>query len=367
MMTRTVRFLDLSVNETDRVALLDAMERVLDHGRILVGPEVQDLEERVAARCGRRFVVGVGSGTDALILGLKALGVGLGDEVLTTSLAWRATPTAIAYVGASPVFADIRDDLNIDPDSVARLISPRTRAILPVHYTGKVCDMEPLIRLAEEHGLLLVEDVSQAFDARYRGRIAGSFGDVACFSMNPMKIFAACGEAGMVATDSEDVYDKLIALRYNGTVNREVCIEPSFNGRLDTLQAAVLLQRLDGVEAIVQRRREIAARYNGLLGGMVGVPDETEGDWDVYYTYTIRAPRRDELKAYLEASGIETKIQHPYLMFQQPAYKDGATYDAANAERLLQEILCIPANEKLADQDVDYVAARIRDFYEGAA
>lgn len=366
-MVRKVPFLDLRINEEKaRRGLLDAVDKVFKHGRIINGPEVQELESRIAAFCGRKYGVGVNSGTDALFLGLKSLGIGTGDEVITTALSWIATANAIFLTGATPVFADIRDDLNIDPGSVKRLITKKTRAIMPVHYTGKICDMEALMESAKKYGLLMIEDASQAFSASYNGKKAGSFGDIACFSMNSMKVLAACGEAGIVVTDREDIYNKLIALRYNGTVNKETCIEASLNGRLDTLQAAILLRRLEQVDKIVQKRRQIATWYNHKLADVVEIPREKEGEWDIYYTYTIRASQRDELRAFLESRGIETKIHHPILMPEQPAYKDIAKGEFKNAQRLVKEILSIPANEKLTREDVDYVADCIRRFYNGA-
>jgi dTDP-4-amino-4,6-dideoxygalactose transaminase len=365
-MEKRVPFLDLRIaDDAARQDLLAAVDAVFRHGRIVLGPEVQELERQVAARCGRKYGVGVNSGTDALFLALKALDLGPGDEVITTALSWVATANAIALTGATPVFADIRDDLNIDPDSVRKLITPRTRALLPVHYTGKVCRVDALMPLAAGHGLALVEDAAQAFDASYRGRKAGSFGVIGCFSMNPMKVFAACGEAGMLVTDREDLYERLISLRYNGTVNREECARVSLNGRPDTLQAAILLRRLPGVGALIEKRRQIAAWYGEQLAGVVDTPREAEGERDVYYTYQIRTGRRDELKAFLEANGVETKIQHPYLMPQQPVYRDGVRGEFPNALRLLKQILCIPAHEKLTRADVDYVAGCIRRFMRG--
>jgi dTDP-4-amino-4,6-dideoxygalactose transaminase len=359
-----VPFLDLSVSDDKmKEKLLNAVERVLSHGRIVMGPEVSALEERVALRIKRKYAVGVNSGTDALFLGLKALGIGHGDEVITTSLSWIATANAIALTGATPVFADIGDDLNIDPNSVRELVTPQTKAIMPVHYTGKVCRMSELAKIAYDHSLSIIEDASQAFDAEYENRKAGSFGTIACFSMNPMKIFAAFGEAGMVLTDREDICERLVALRYNGTIDREVCIEPSLNGRLDTLQAAILLERLGGVENIINKRRQIAAWYHDRLRGVVDIPEERSEERDVYYTYTIRADRRDELKAFLEDNGIETKVQHPYLMPEQPAYKENVRGVFINAQRLVKRILCIPVNETIAEADVDYISSRIREFY----
>lgn len=364
-MIRKVPFLDLRIqDDTERRIILDAVEKVLLHGRLINGPEVDEIEHLIADYCGRKYAVGVNSGTDALFLGLKSLGIGTGTEVITTSLSWIATANAIALTGASPVFADIRDDLNIDPESVEKLITDRTKAILPVHYTGRICDMAALKRIAKKHDLLLVEDAAQSFGAEKYGKRAGSFGDIACLSMNSMKVYASCGEAGMILTDDDNIYERLIALRYNGTINKEVCIEMSLNARLHTIQAAILLERFKLVPAIIQKRREIASFYNELLEGVVETPKEREDEYHVYYTYTIQADRRDELKKYLESEGIEARIQHPILMPEQPAYKENTKSSFLNAKRLVWRILCIPANEKIAWEQVEYVSSRIRAFYE---
>jgi dTDP-4-amino-4,6-dideoxygalactose transaminase len=360
-----VPFLDLRVtDENERKELLAAADTVFQHGRLVMGPEVEQLERKIADLCCRKFAVALNSGTDALFLALKVLGYRPGDEIITTSLSWIATANAIALTGATPVFADIRDDLNVDPASIARLITPRTKAILPVHYTGKVCDMPEIMRLARQHNLTVIEDASQAFSARLNNQVAGSFGQLACFSMNPMKVFAACGEAGIIVTDEPKIYERLQALRYNGTVNKEVCVEPSLNGRMDTLQAAILLKRLDRVEQLIAKRREIASWYDRLLQGIVKTPLSSPAQWDVYYTYTIQADRRDELKTFLESRGVETKIQHPILMPQQQAYVKGVRGEWTNAGRLVKRILCIPAHEKLQREDIEYVANCIRTFYQ---
>ena len=254
-MKKNVRFLDLRVtNEDERLQLINAVDKVLSHGRIVLGPEVQELEKRVASHCNRKYAVGVNSGTDALIIGLKSIGIGFDDEVITTSLSWIATANAIALTGAKPVFADIQNDLNIDPSSIRELITSKTKAIMPVHYTGKVCNMADIMKIVDEYDLLLIEDACQAFNAKYRGKVAGSFGNVGCFSMNPMKVLAACGEAGMIVTDDQSTYERLISLRYNGTINKEICIVPSHNGRLDTIQAAILLERLNGLDELIKKR-----------------------------------------------------------------------------------------------------------------
>ena len=361
---RNVPFLDLRVtDDVERQELLTAVETVLRHGRMVLGPEVGQFEQVIAASCGRAHAVGVNSGTDALYLGLRSLGIGPGDEVITTSLSWVATANAIALTGATPVFADILGDLTIDPASVVRLFSSRIKAILPVHYTGKICHMEELLAIADQQGIPLIEDAAQAFGATQNGKPAGSFGTVACFSMNPMKVLAACGEAGAIVTDSSEIVERLRALRYNGAVNRETCLEPSHNGRLDTIQAAILLNRLGRFGYLINRRREIAKLYRTLLNGVVECPNEAAGCLDAWYTFTIKCKQRDELRTFLETTGIETKIQHPILMPQQPCYRGQCRSETSNAELLLSQILCIPCNEKMTDEDVAYVAAAINSFY----
>ena len=362
-----VPFLDLRVlDSSERTDLLEGVSAVFDHGKFVMGPEVEQLEAAIAKYCGRRYAVAVGSGTHALWLAIKALQLKPGEEIITTALSWIATANAIALAGATPVFADIRDDLNIDPDSVQKLISPRTRAILPVHYTGKPCDMERLMCLAKCNNIEIIEDAAQAFGATYRGRQVGSFGTLAAFSMNPMKVLAACGEAGAIVTDDKSLFERLEALRYNGCINRELCIEPSLNGRIDTLQAALLSRRLVRLPELLAARRRNAARYDMLLRGFVNTPAYSIGAEDVFYTYTILADNRDELRKFLDQHGIETKIQHPYLMPDQPAYKTSIQDDLSRARNLIKRVLCLPIHEKLTDAQIDFVSSCIKMFYNNS-
>jgi dTDP-4-amino-4,6-dideoxygalactose transaminase len=361
-----VPFLDLRVTQKkEKQEIMSAIARVLQHGRILLGPEVGQFEKRIARITGRRYAVGVNSGTDALFFSLKAAGVGPGDEVITTSLSWIATANAIALTGATPVFADIGEDLNILPQSIEKLISEKTKAIVPVHYTGKICRMDEITALAKKTKLLVIEDAAQSFGATFQGKISGAFGDLAAFSMNPMKVFAALGEAGTVVTDRSDYYEKLVSLRYNGTINKETCIAVSLNGRIDTLQAAVLLVRLKKYRQIINRRRAIALAYSKLLNGVSGIvalPQRSFGDG--HYTYTVRVKDRSGLMEYLAKKGIETKIQHPILMPHQPAYQNCLKAKLVNAERIVKEILCLPANEKIKDAQVKYVSECLCHYYD---
>ena len=361
-----VRFLDLSIqNQRHKKELLAAIEKVFDHGIMINGPEVEAFEKSIAESCKRKYAIGVNSGTDALFLALKSLGIGRGDEVITTSLSWIATANAIALTGASPVFADINNDLNISPESVESLISEHTKAILPVHYTGKICAIKDLKDLAQKNNIYLIEDAAQAYGAQKNNIVAGSFGDISCFSMNSMKIFASCGEAGVILTDDEKLCDHIRALRYNGTVNKETCIEPSLNARLDTIQAAILLERIKNVPFIIEKRRKIAELYNKYLDGIVELPKENDDEYSVYYTYTIQASERNGLQVFLTSKGIETKIQHPILMPEQPAYRNEKKANIDNAKRIVNSILSLPANEKISFDQVKYVSDCIKQFYNG--
>lgn len=359
-----VPFLDLAVwDPAHRRALTDAVDTVLAHGRIVHGPEIDAFEGRVAALTGRRHAVGVSSGTNALFLALKTLGVGPGDEVITTALSWVATMNAIGATGASPVCVDIRDDLNIDPGAIEAAITPRTRAVVVVHYTGLVCDMNAIGAIARRHGIAIVEDAAQAFGATMNGRPAGSFGALAAFSMNPMKVLRAYGDAGVILTDDPGHVTRLNQIVYAGVVDKELCMEIALNSRFDTIQAAMLLVNLDRIEGLIERRRSVAARYRAGLSNVAVCPQEPEGFRHVYYTYTILADNRDGLKSALESQGIETKIQHAVLMPEQPAYAYLRPGDWANARRLRDRILCIPAHEDLSTDAQDYVIDCIRRFY----
>lgn len=359
-----VRYLDLSVrDQLHKEQLLAAVDKVLSHGIFILGPEVKEFEKKIADCCGRKYALGLSSGTDALYVALRALGIGPGDEVITTPLSWIATLNAISVAGATPVFADIGPDLNMDPGLIENLITSRTKAVVPVHYTGQMCDMFRICEIAERNHLVVIEDAAQSFSANINGRTAGSFGKISCFSMNPMKVFHSYGEAGAVVTDDEYLNNKMAALRYGGTVNREDCHYPSLNFRIDTLQAALLLVEYARLEGIIGRRREIAKRYYSALRDVVECPREHPGFWHVYYSYTIQTDRRNELRTYLTQRGIETKIQHPILMPYHAAYKGKYEPTIPVAEGIHERILSIPNHEKLPDHEIDYVISCIREFF----
>ena len=359
-----VPFLDLRVTDpAERAELLGAIEAVFDHGRLVLGPEVAEFESRVAAMLGRKWAIGVGSGTDALILTSRVLGWGPGDEVITTPLSWLATASSVALAGATPVFCDIDESLDMDPASIESLITPKTKAILIVHFTGMPCRMDELTAIADKHGIALIEDCAQAFGATYRGRPVGSFGKVACFSMNAMKVLASIGDAGVIVTDDDSLADDLRALRHSGVRNREFSSVVSHNCRLDTVQAAVLLKRLDRLPGMLRRRRALAARYCEGLRGIVDLPIAPAGSESAWYTFQIRTDRRDALREALESQAIETRIQHPILQNDQQSLAGRSRGESPAARRLLDKILCLPISEKLEPQQQERVIAAVRSFF----
>lgn len=367
-MTHKVPFLDLSVEDpAHRQALLDAIERVLTHGQILLGPEVEQLEEEISEYCGKQEALGVGSGTTALYLAMEALDLPEGSEVIVPALSWIATANAVARAGAKPVFADINDELNLDPSSVQEHITDQTAAILPVHYTGKISQMDAILEIAEDHNLTVVEDASQAFGARRGNSPAGSFGHMACFSMNPMKVLPALGEAGMILADDPDHVERARVLRYNGIVDGVRSKTAGMNGRIDTLQAAVLLARLERTEDVIQRRRDMANQYNEALADIVKVPEEGPNERRAYYTYTIQTGERDELYEHLIGLGIEAKIRNPYLMPQQPLYVKKAQGEYPNAKSLVGNLLSIPCHEGMDEDAVRTVVEGVCSFFDGGS
>jgi len=361
-----IRFRNLAIDDQAHKAdLMAAVSRVLDHGQLIAGPEIERFEEAFASRCNQKHCVAVGSGTSALYLALRAIDIGPGDEVITTPLSWISTLQAIMATGATPVFADIGDDLNMDAEKVEALVTPFTRAIVPVHFNGRLCNMKTLGEVSQRRELAIIEDAAQAFGARANGQVAGSFGTIAAFSLNPMKNPAGFGEAGAIVMDSEELRDRLRRLRQVGMEAGEVCVEPSLNFKMDALQAALIGVNLKRTEEITKRRLEVALRYTEALAGLVKCP-AVEDDQDrpsVFFDYTILTEQRDDLMAHLEGCGIEVKIKHTPLMPDQPAFRNTLQAEVPNAHHLVDKILCLPIHEKLTDQEISYVIDVIRGFF----
>jgi len=363
MGVKSVPFLDLSLSDESEIeSHIAALSRIIRKGPLISGEEVRDLEREIASYCGRKHAVAVNSGTSALILALKALKVGYGDEVIVPSLSWIATANAVALVGAKPVFASIGNDLNICPKSVKKLISKKVKAIIAVDYTGNPVDIDRLRDAVAEHAIPIIEDAAQAFGAALNSKKCGSFGKISCFSLNPIKIFGALGEAGIILTDSDKITHALQILRESGLKDRNDLFEPSFNARMDTLQAGFLLNRFPRIEENLAKRRCNARYYFENLPSPILHPEVAAGALHSFYTYTVKTPHRDALKLYLAQCGVETQIQHPILMCDQLAYRQ-CRRDPDIDPNITKEILSLPINERLGNPELQYVTDHINKFF----
>jgi dTDP-4-amino-4,6-dideoxygalactose transaminase len=348
-----------------RKELLEATGHVLDHGKFILGPEVEEFERRFAALAGTRFAVGVGNGTDALILVLRALGIGVGDEVITAPNSFLASTSCIALVGARPVFIDVCSDFTLDPDLLESAITPRTRAILPIHLTGLPADMDAILSVAERHHLAVIEDAAQAVGARYRGKPVGSLGIAGCFSFHPLKNLSACGDAGIITTNDATLYERLVKARNHGLRDRDHAAFWSVNSRLDTLQAALLLAKLPHLAEWTRQRREHAAFYRQHLQDVVEVPSAIPDREAVYHTFVSQTDRRDTLKAFLAEHGVGTAVHYPVPIHLQEAAKDLGykVGDFPSTERQAKRILSLPVYPHLRADQRTYVVECIREFF----
>lgn len=342
-----------------------AIRRVLENGDFILRQDVREFEERMAARLGVKHAVGLNSGTDALYLSLLALGIGPGDEVITVAHTFLATVGAIVNCGATPILVDVGEDHNMDVDLAAKAVTSRTKAVIPVHLNGRMCDMQKTMALADAQGLAVIEDAAQALGATFMSRPAGSFGATACYSFYPAKILGTPGDGGMVVTSDDALARQLRGLRDNGRVNwQDQVIGFGFNSRLDNLHAAILNVKLSHLDEYIARRREIARTYHDALKDVPGLrlpppPADTGPYFDVYQNYVVRSPRRDELAASLKEQGIETLISWPLPMHQQKAL-NLAHFHLPETEALSREVLSLPMYPEMSDSDVQTVVAAVR-------
>ena len=347
-----------------------AIQRVLASQHFILGPEVKALEQEVAQYCGRKFGVGVASGTDALTLALCACGIGPGDEVIVPSFTFIATADCVSLLGAIPVFADIDpESFCLDPLQVARKITGRTRAIIPVHLYGQAADMDPILMLARVHNLKVIEDTAQAIGARYNGRKAASMGDAGCLSFFPSKNLGGYGDGGMVVTDSEELAIQLRSLRAHGTTRKYFSVRQGWNSRLDELQAAILRVKLQHLDDWGSARRLRAAAYARLLSDIsaITVPVTLPGREHVFHQYTIRVPRRDAVLKALAERGIGSTVYYPVPIHLQPIY-DSLEYkqgDLPETERAAAEVLSLPIYPEMTDAQMESVAAALADAVLG--
>jgi dTDP-4-amino-4,6-dideoxygalactose transaminase len=350
-----------------RAELLPVVEEALARGHYILGPNVAALEAEMAALCGARFGVGVNSGSDALTLALRALDIGPGDEVITTPFTYIAPAESIHQMGARIVFADIHPrTFNLDPADVARKLTARTKAIIPVHLFGQAAPLREITALAEARGIAVVEDCAQAIGATYEGQPVGGRGRIGCFSFYPTKNLGACGDGGMIVTSDEALNRKLRMLRVHGIERRYHHDLHGFNSRLDELQAAMLRVKLRHLADWNARRAAIAARYSaGFAGLPVEVPVTAGGNRHVFHVYAVLCDRRDALQQHLNDRGVSTIIYYPLPLHLQKVYADLGYRegDFPVAEATAKRILPLPIYPELMDEQVDYVVGAVREFF----
>jgi len=364
---RSVAMLDLGGEyKLFREEIRAAVEHVLDSQQFIGGPAVAELEEAVRVRYGVGHAIAISNGSDALLCALMALGIGQGDEVIVPSFTFFATAGTVWRVGAKPVFVDIDPrTFNLDPQGASQAVTPRTRAIIPVHLFGQCADMDALNATAKRHGLKVIEDAAQAIGATYNGRFAGKLGDVACLSFYPTKNLGGFGEGGMILTDDGELATIARQLRNHGESQRYHHDRVGGNFRLDTMKAAILLVKLRHLDEFTRRRRHNAARYDELLGGSsVTAPYVADGCEPVYHQYSILCDRRDELIAFLRDHGVATGVYYPVPLHRQRCFAS-LGYGCETLPVTTQtcsRIVSIPCHPMLTDDDVRYVASCIREF-----
>jgi dTDP-4-amino-4,6-dideoxygalactose transaminase len=362
-----VPFVDLRQRAAEeRDELVACLTRVIADSNFVLGPEVASFEAAAARAIGVEHVIGLNSGTDALMMALWAHGVGKGDEVITTPVSFVATTGAIVHVGAKPVYVDVGEDQNLDPARIEAAITPLTKAIVPVHWAGRVADMDAIMAIARSHRLVVVEDAAQAMGATYRGRHAGGFGKAAAFSAHPLKNLAALGDAGFLATADAEVARRVRLYRNHGLESRDSCVMYGVNSRLDALHAAVLELRLARLARVIDRRRRNVALYRELIRpGPIRLPEEQPHERAAWTFCNAQAERRDALRAHLAARGVETLLYYGTALHLHPAaaalgYRRG---DFPVAEAQCDRVLALPLHQHLRDEQIAYVAEQVNAFY----
>jgi len=385
-MANKIKFLDLTAQyKSIKKEIDEAIKKVLESGQFIGGKEVENFEKEIAKFCGVKYAISVNSGTDALFLSLKALGIGPGDEVITTPFTFIATAEVIANLGAKPVFVDIDPKIfNIDPSKIEKAVTKKTRALIPVHLFGQMADMGEIMRIARKYKLFVVEDAAQAIGAEIKLKTqisklktatkkskvlkAGAIGDLGCFSFFPSKNLGAYGDGGMVVTNNKKLAEKIRFLRNHGSLpkNKYLNLILGTNSRLDAIQAAILRVKLKYLKKWIKKRQEIANYYNQSLKGVgdIKVPEILPDRTHTFHQYTIRTKHRDRLKKYLEKNGIPTMIYYPIPLHLQPAfkylgYKKG---DFPEAEKASKEVLSLPIYPELSNKGQKIVVRKIKKY-----
>lgn len=362
-----VPFIDLQQRyQEEKDELLACVDSVLSKGHLILTQEVNEFEEQAAKYIDVKHVIGLNSGTDALMMALWAYGIGKGDEVITTPVSFVATTGAIVHVGATPVYVDVCDDQNIDVTKIEAAITPQTKAIMPVHWSGRVANMDAIMDIAKKHNLIVIEDAAQSMGAYYRGKHGGSYGDAAAYSAHPLKNLNALGDAGFMSTNNDEVNKKVRLYRTHGLESRDNCVLYGVNSRLDSLNAEVLKFRLKRLKKIVDRRRHNVALYKSIIKqGPIYIPPEKPEEHNSYVMFITQADQRDKLKDYLQSYDIESLVYYgtPLHLHKAAARFGLKKGDFPVAEAQCEKVLALPHHQNLTDDQITYVAEKVNAFY----
>jgi dTDP-4-amino-4,6-dideoxygalactose transaminase len=350
-----------------RESFIAKFDEIGNSGLYIGGDQLKIFEEEVAKYCDCKYAVGVGNGSDAIFLSLKALGIGTGDEVITCPNSFLATAWAIVATGAKPVFIDVKEDLNMNEDLLEHAITSQTKAIIPIHLTGRPARMDRILDIAEKHGIFVIEDAAQAIGAKFKDKKVGSFGISGCFSLHPLKNLGVYGDGGIITTNSKELYEKIGTLRNHGLINRDEAVLWGYNSRLDPLQAGFASIKLPLLDSWNLRCREIAGIYRKNLQGIVSTPVlENSFEYSVFHNFVIHTPFRDELALFLEKRGIGTRVHYPIPIHLQKCaenlgYKIG---DFPATEKYATDMLSLPIYPDLKNSEIEYIYLAIIDFFE---
>lgn len=344
------------------------IQETLKRGDLILRGDVEEFEKNLAAFVGTKYAVGLNSGTDALIISLRAAGVKEGDEVITVSHTFMASISSIVHVGAKPVLVDVGEDFIIDTEKIEEVITPKTKAIIPVHLNGRTCDMGKIMEIAEKHNLIVVEDAAQALGSKFNNKMAGSFGLTGCFSFYPAKILGSYGDAGAITTNSEEIVEKVRLFRDHGQKTKTEIVCYGWTARLDNLQAAILNVKFKYLSDWIERRREIAGMYQKGLEKISSIqlppsPDFDNLHFDAFQNYILKAEKRNELFEFLKKNDIETLIKDPVPNHKQKAMSS-TNFNLPYTEKLADKVISLPMYPELTNEEVKYVIDKIKEFYD---
>jgi len=368
-MSYKVPFVDIPKQyQNIKEEVLKTFDGILSRGDLILRKDVEEFEKNIASFVGTKYAVGVNSGTDTMFFALKALGVKEGDEVITVSHTFVASIGVIVQAGAKPILIEVKEDFTMDMDILEGAITPKTKAIIPVHLNGRTCQMDKLMEIAKKHNLVVIEDAAQSLGAKFGGKMAGSFGWAGSFSLYPFKILGCFGDGGVLTTNDENLAEKARLLRDHGQKTKTEIVYFGFNSRLDNIQAAFLNVKFKHLPEWIERRREIAAVYDNGLNGISGIelppaPDSDSKYFDVYQNYVLKAQKRDELFSFLKEKGVETLIKDPIANHHQVGLGLSG-FKLPLTEKLAEKVISLPLYPELTQKQIEYVIECVRNFYE---